>query len=377
MRSRSSALPQLCTSSPSTLRAELRPRYRGGLVTVRFWLLLLAALVGALAYLDNLVWVFVPVYSALLVLFLAAAWSWWCARHLRIFRETREEALGVGQQLVERFILENDSGLPIRLVEIRDHSRVPCTRATRVVSLAPRQVISWESSRRLSSRGRYELGPTELRVADPLGLFPRQLVQASRDTLVVYPALVPIAGRSLPGGVGCGDVLILLDLRRENHRGDGPDGSLESAMTVAASVAHTAASQGRSVALATSDRHLSRIPSGRGTLQERNLMDYLATASADGKVAFSDLVRREMGAWHGRGGIVLITPDQSSKWVEDAAAGSLPGQRALAIFLDPAGLSARVRSRVPARWQLALDLWVVQHGDDLGRLDTRHGRAVI
>ncbi|MGC1185023.1 MAG: hypothetical protein WBA31_07725 [Candidatus Dormiibacterota bacterium] len=359
------------------MRAELRPRYRGGLVPFQCWLLLLAALVGALAYLDNLVWVFVPVYSALLVVSLAAAWSWWCARHLRIFRETREGALGVGQQLVERFILENDSGLPIRLVEIRDHSRVPGTRASRVVSLAPRQVISWESSRQLSSRGRYELGPTELRVADPLGLFPRQLVHASRDTLVVYPALVPIAGRSLPGGVVSGDILILLDLRHENHRGQGPDGSLECAVTVAASVAHTAAAQGRSVALATSDKHLSRIPSGRGALHERNLMDYLASAADDGKSPFAEIVRREMEAWHGRGGVVLITPDRGSEWVEEAAAGSRPGQRALAVFLDPAGFSTRVGSRAPAQWQLALDLWVVQQGDDLGRLDTRHGRAVI
>jgi uncharacterized protein (DUF58 family) len=359
------------------MRSELRPRYRGGLVAPRSWLLVFAALAGAMAYLDNLVWVFVPIYAAVLVVLLAATWSWWCARHLRLFRETGEGAWGVGEQLVERFILENDSGLPIRLVEVHDHSRVPGSRATRVVSLAPRQIVSWESTRRLSFRGRYELGPTELRVADPLGLFPRQLVQATSDTVVVYPALVPIPGRSLPGTAKLGPLLVLLDLRRESHRGNGPDGSLECAVTVAASVAHAAAAQGRSVGLATSDRQLTRIPCGRGELHDRNLMDYLATASDNGKVPFADLVRRELQGWGGRGGVVLITPDCGSEWVEEAAAGSVLGERALAIFLDPAGFSSRLRSRLPAQWRLAVDLWVVHHGDDLSRLDTLHGRAVI
>jgi len=367
------------------------------------------ALAGALAYLDNLVWVFVVIYSAVLVVLLAAAWSWWCGRHLRLFRETREGARVVGQQLVERFTLENDSGLPIRVVEVRDHSRVTGPRATRVVSLAPRQIVTWEMTRRLSSRGRYELGPTELTVADPFGLFPRRLTQPTTDTLVVYPALVAIPGRSLPGGASdftlrqqlnaaagtpeprrpgarteagaptplASDLLVLLDLCRESHRGDGPDGSLEYAVTVAASVAHAAAGQGRAVSLATSDQQLGRIPAGRGELHDRNLLDYLATARANGTLPFSELVAREMTSWRGRGGVVLITADAGPEWVAAAAAASAPGARALAIFLDPAGFSSQATTKLSARWRLVLDLWVVRHGDDLSRLDALHGRAVV
>ncbi|MGC2191089.1 MAG: hypothetical protein WA751_02015 [Candidatus Dormiibacterota bacterium] len=367
------------------------------------------ALVGALAYLNNLVWVFVLIYSAVLVAMLAAIWSWWCGRHLRLFRETREGARVVGQQLVERFTLENDSGLPIRLVEVRDQSRVPGSRATRLVSLAPRQIVTWESTRRLASRGRYELGPTELRLADPFGLFPRRLTQPTSDTLVVYPALVAIPGRSLPGGTPdhlprCGaaptgqepapsgrwtrspgraplpsstDLLVLLDLCRQSHRGQGPDSSLEYAVTVAASVAHAAAGHGRAVALATSDRKMGRFPAGRGELHDRNLMDYLATVSDDGTLPFSALVAQEMTGWRGRGGVVLITADGDPEWVEAVAAASAPGERALAIFLDPAGFSSQVATKVPAKWRLVMDLWVVHHGDDLSRLDSLHGQAVV
>jgi uncharacterized protein (DUF58 family) len=366
-------------------------------------------LAGALAYLDNLVWVFAVIYSAVLVVLLAAVWSWWCGRHLRLFRETREGARVVGQQLVERFTLENGSGLPIRLVEVRDHSRVPGSRATRVVSLAPRQIVTWESTRRLASRGRYELGPTELRVADPFGLFPRRVTQPASGTLVVYPALVAIPGRSLPGGAAdhsarstaaavgrepaprrrgsnspgrtqfrsSTDLLVLLDLCRRSHRGEGPDSSLEYAVTVAASVAHAAAAHGRSVALATSDQLMGRIPAGRGDLHDRNLLDYLATACDDGTVPFSELVAHEMTSWRGRGGVVLITADVSPEWVEAAAQASAPGERALAIFLDPAGFSSQAATKVPAQWRLVMDLWVIHHGDDLSRLDAVHGQAVV
>ncbi len=354
--------------------------------TPRIWLLGALALTGALAYLDNLVWVLVVIYSALLVVLLAAAWSWWCGRHLRLFRETREGVWVVGEQLVERFTLENDSGLPIRLVEVHDHSRVPGARTSRVVSLAPRQIVSWESSRRLAARGRYELGPTELRMADPFGLFPRQLTQTTSNTLVVYPAMVAIPERSLPGGsaehssrgrASSSDLLVLLDLCRRSHRGEGPDSSLEYAVTVAASVAHTAATRGRAVALATSDRHLGRIPAGRGELHDRTLLDYLATARDDGTLAFSALVTQEMVTWRGRGGVVLITPDRSPEWVGAVAAASAPGERALAIFLDPSGATGQPPTKVPAQWKLVVDLWVVHHGDELSRLDALHGQAVV
>ncbi|MGH7643363.1 MAG: DUF58 domain-containing protein [Candidatus Dormibacteria bacterium] len=384
------------------MRASLRPQGTG---VGRGWILGTLALAGALAYLENLVWIFLLIYSGALVVLLAAVWSWWCGRHLQLIRETRDGARVVGEQLVERFTLENDSGLPIRLVEVRDRSCVPGARATRVVSLGPRQVVSWESTRRLSSRGRYELGPTELRVADPLGLFPRRLTQPTRDTVVVYPALVAIPEKSLPGaahqpprwhpasshpssraagrdrsqpfGSAATELLILLDLGRGSHRGEGSDSSLEYAVTVAASVAHAAASHGRAVGLSTSDRQLGRIPAGRGELHDRNLLDFLATARADGASPFAELVAQEMTSWRGRGGVVLITADSGEEWVAAAAAASAPGERALGIFLDPAGFLGLAVTKVPARWQLVLDLWVVHHGDDLARLDARHGQAVV
>jgi uncharacterized protein (DUF58 family) len=319
-----------------------------------------------------------------------------------------------GEQLVERFTLENRSGLPIRLVEVRDLSPLPGAGATRVFSLAPRQIATWDSSRWLKSRGRYELGPTELRVADPFGLFPRRLTLPGSNTLVVYPCLVPVPCRSLPAAPAsppvdrprgreiagpkplrpvprarhqpqtsvspsppASDLLILLDLRQASHRGEGHDSSLDYAVTAAASVAHAAAGHRRAVALATSDGRLSRIPAGRGELQDRALLEYLATAQCDGSIPFAELVWREMPGWRGRGGVVLITPDDGQDWVAAVATASAPGSRSLGIFIDPSGFVAQPATKVRAQWRLVMDLWVVHRGDDLSRLDALHGRAVV
>ncbi len=352
----------------------------------------MAALVvaGALAYMDRMVWIFVLIYSVVLVVALAAAWSWWCGRHLRLIRESEEGPKVVGQQLVERFILQNDSGLPIRSVEVRDHSLAGGARAARVVSLAPRQIVTWEVSRRLSSRGRFPLGPTELRMADPCGLFQRRLRWPSAGMIIVHPPLVAIPARSLPGAADpqpgrrrpggrarSQDLLILLDLCRFSHRGEGAESTLEYAVTVAASIAQAAAAQGRAVALSASAEPRVRIPAGRGEIHDRNLLDYLAVATAQGRVRFPRLVLDEMTPWQGRGGVVLITADPTQDWVAAAAAAAAPGQRPLAVLLDPAGLSSGGSVQVPARWRLVLDLWVVRHGDDLARLDTLHGQAVV
>ncbi|MGH7610322.1 MAG: DUF58 domain-containing protein [Candidatus Dormibacteria bacterium] len=395
---------------------------RAGLVGV-------VAAVGFFAYINGVELAFVLVYAAVLVAALGAAWSWWAGRHLVLRRQAAGGTRVVGEELLERFTLENLSGLPVPYVEVRDQAQLTGSGVHRVLSLGPRQAVSWEESGRLSRRGRYLLGPTEIRVVDPFGIFPRRRLVPARDQVVVYPALVPVPdlepgehgpgfersrparGRDLPPNAGgirehdpgdglhrihwistarrgrlisrafdaddSGDLLVLLDLCRHSHRGLAPESSLEYCVTLAASVASQALRRGRTVALCGSDAQARRIPSGRGQLHARALLDFLATAEADGEVGFGDLVRRSLPGWGGRGGVVLVTADTSTDWVEAAAGASRPGHRALGIFVDPAGFSGQDPTPIPAQWRLVLDLWLVRHGDDLGRLNALSGRAVV
>jgi uncharacterized protein (DUF58 family) len=374
----------------------------------RVGVLALLVVVGGLACAGGMVWALLPVFVALLLTVLAAFWSWWCGRHLQLLREAGEEAAVVGQELVQRFTLENDCWLPVGSLEVQDRSELGDAGVERSLSLGPHQTVSWETSTRLRRRGRYQLGPTELRVRDPLGLLQRRLTLPGGGHLVVYPALVavpdpgqddapaPPGGARVPIALGWspgpaaaprrrstdrrpqgGELLLLVDLESRSHWRRGSDSSLELAISLAASLAHTASRQGRAVALSAWGRELKRIPAARGKLHQRALLDYLATAGADGAVPFAELVRRELASWRDRGRVVLITPNQGSEWVAAVATASRPGNRALGILIDSSELSGQTPSGVPAERRLVLDLWVVRRGDDLARLDTLAGRAVV
>jgi hypothetical protein len=46
-------------------------------------------------------------------------------------------------------------------------------------------------------------------------------------------------------------------------------------------------------------------------------------------------------------------------------------------LIDSSEFSGQTPSGVPAERRLVLDLWVVRRGDDLTRLDTLAGRAMV
>ncbi len=107
-------------------------------------------------------------------------------------------------------------------------------------------------------------------------------------------------------------------------------------------------------------------------------MERLALAQADGQVALGDILYRHIPAWRTRGNIVLVTSDPSGEWVEAMAAGSQPGRKAVAIYIDARSFqSSEQTTAIPAQWRLVMDIWTIRQGDDLSRLDPVVGRAVV
>ena len=154
-----------------------------------------------------------------------------------------------------------------------------------------------------AQRGVHELGPVEVALRDPFGVARRRQLLGDTDTLVVYPPVhrltvgLPLRGltgtgggaQSRPGATGDElatvreyvhgddlrkvhwsttahrgqfmvrqdespqrpDATIVLDVRATAHRGVGPDGSLETAATAAASVCYHVAERGFDAALVT------------------------------------------------------------------------------------------------------------------------------
>ncbi|MHB8393567.1 MAG: DUF58 domain-containing protein [Candidatus Dormibacteria bacterium] len=393
-------------------------------------LLAVVVVAGFFAFINGVQLAFAVVYSAVLVTWLSLGWSLWVSRGISFSRQAPGGTQMVGELFSQRFTVANRSGLPISLMEIRDMAGFPGYVASRGLSLKGHQEVAWGSEVKLLARGRYALGPTEIRLYDPFGLFPRRIRFSPEGSVLVYPAIYHMPDlaflgahpgldsdrggrpRDLPPSASGirehdpsdginrihwistarkgrlmsrtfdaeegADLLVALDLRRGLHRGSAPESSLEYAVTLAASVAHGALRHGRAVSLLATDRANTNIPSGRGEAQERMIMESLALAEADGNVGIGEILPRHLPAWRSRGNLVLITSDLSGEWVEAIAAGSRPGRRAVAIFVDAKSFEdAPEPSRLPAEWRLVLDIWTIRRGDDLARLDPVVGRAVV
>lgn len=392
-------------------------------------LLAVVVVTGFFAYITGVTLAFVPVYAAVLVALLAAIWIWWIERNLIFERSSPGGTHMVGELIRQRLSLSNSGWLPVTMAEVEDRSGLPGDHPPVGVSLGPRETISWEEEIRLQLRGRYQLGPTEVRVSDPFGLFHRTLSQPPRGSILVYPALHPLpaigfAGampgreserggrpRDLPPSASGvrehdpadginrihwvstarqgrlmsrtfdaeegADVLVVLDLRRGLSVGEGPNSSLEYAVTLAASVAHAGLGRGRAVSLLGTSRVLTSIPAARGPAQEQMILEALALCQADGQLGLEQVLPRHLPAWRSRGNVVVVTSDSSGGWVESVAAASQPGQRAVAIFVDPATFGPHPSTtRIPPQWRLVLDLWAVRRGDDPGSVDPVLARAV-
>ncbi|WP_344285166.1 DUF58 domain-containing protein, partial [Actinomadura napierensis] len=207
-----------------------------------------------------------------------------CARRLEPPR------LPVGHETRVDLRLENVSRLPSGLLLVED--RVPYALGGRARFVLDR--IESQGSRELGYRirsdvrGRFRVGPLTVRLADPFGMVELVRSFSMSDTLTVTPAIVPLPATRLTGAWGGGgeslaramsaagedDVApreyrhgddlrrvhwrstarhgelmvrreeqhfqssgtLLLDTRRRAHWGDGPGGSFEQAVSVAASI---------------------------------------------------------------------------------------------------------------------------------------------
>ena len=385
---------------------------------------LLAVLVvtGFFAFINGVRAAYIVVYAIGLLLLLGAAWSWWALRHVAFTRQTPSGPFTVGDVFEEHFVVENRSALPLPLCEIHDQSHLAGYQASRALSLGPRDRRAWDVRGRFTTRGRHAVGPTELRISDPFGLFPRSLRVSARSSVLVFPPVHPVPGllaptgragleslragrpRDIPPNVSGvrehdpadgmnrihwvstarrgrlmsrvfdaeegADVLIALDLAAGMQAGTAPDSALDYAVTLAASVAHGALERGRAVALVTNDRALTVLAPARGGAQEQRVLEHLALVQDDGRLAFGALLQRHLPPWRGRGSVVLVTNSRTSQWVEVVGATSVAGERAVAICVDLATFDASGPPlRVPPQWRLVLDLWIVRRGDDLGHLE--------
>ncbi len=295
-------------------------------------------------------------------------WTRSAARSIRLRRRLRSHQVTVGDEVQEDFQLINTSRLPILYVEIDDHSELPGYQASVAESLAPRQRKRWRSQGAAGRRGLYRLGPIDLRIGDPFGIFASEQRVNVRSTIVVYPPISIMADVEIPAGsmVGTsrssirthqvtsdaggirefqpGDPLkrihwlssarraqllvkefdleptaslwIALDLDRAVQVGHGDESTEEYGVKIVSSLAHQFIRDNKPVGFAALSRQTSYlIEPQKGLKQLWRILETLAVVQATGTAPFHEFLSSHAPALGRGASLVAITPSADPRWL--------------------------------------------------------------
>ncbi|MEX1177568.1 MAG: DUF58 domain-containing protein [Nitriliruptor sp.] len=233
----------------------------------------------------------------------AAVFVWSTSASLTATRLVRPGRIHFDAEADCEVTVRNTGRLPTATLELRDELPVSLGGggSVTVPPLAPGARTTLTTRLRGHQRGRFDLGPLQVRFRDPFGLVSRSRSLPGTAELVVYPPVwalpsgLALGGASSAGGEGSsrplasgedrstvreyvqGDDLravhwastahrgklmvrqaeapqdpravILLDIRAERHHGHGPSASIETAVAAAASATFHLADRGRGVVL--------------------------------------------------------------------------------------------------------------------------------
>lgn len=343
----------------------------------------------------------------------------------------------VGEVLQAIYRVENRDRWGKPWVECWNESTLPASLPGRVIGIPARSTRQWLAKVTLTRRGSYRLGALRVRTGDPFGLFQSEMTVGSATSVVVFPEVValphwrlppsPIDGTTrtsrryeaatpLVGGVRpyvhgdainrihwlssarhgelhvkefdleqAADLWILLDLDRRVHAGVGNEASVETAVTIAASVALRTLSDNRSVAMTASARRSVVHQPDRGPRVEQKLLHLLANVQADGNESLAEALTATLPQLRRGVTLCLITGSTDRAWVRGLSALRRRGVGALVILLDRSSFIG-VDDDIHARAEMAavrhalaeydIEHRLVRRGDDIaeaigGRVRTR------
>lgn len=325
----------------------------------------------------------------------AGCYLW--VRHLgtgiTIERLRRYEWRQVGDVIEERFVLHNDSYVPLLWAEVQDFSNLPGYAASRGVGLAARASTGWTTAGICRRRGVYTLGPLKLVLGDPFGLFRVEMEHRFTQEFVVYPSVARLPTLVTPRGEArgsaranrhsleftttasavrpyvpgdalnrihwrstarrsygdseqifvkdfdlepSGDLWILLDMDAAVQAGAETESTEEYAVVLAASLTDQMLRDNQSVGLITYTDHLVLIPPQRSYAQLWEILRVLADAHAVQPhplpalfAAFQTAMDRGLSA-------AIITASTDPAWVTAASDLLRHGVHCTALLIDAA-----------------------------------------
>jgi uncharacterized protein (DUF58 family) len=309
------------------------------------------------------------------------------ARQVAARRKLIFAAVQVGDVLEEHLSLENRSPLPVLWAEFIDRSNLPGYTLGSVRAADPASTVNWRASAVCARRGLFTLGPWELRLGDPFGIFRVRQVYAAQHELLVYPPLAPLPPQLLPNNSLLGDhrrlrqpvhaetlsatttrryaagdplrhihwptsarrdalytkifepeatstVWLVPDLDPQVQLGQGADSTEETLVLLMGSLADHLLRRGLSVGMLAQAEsvHVLRPQAGRG--QVWPVLRALAPLHATSPFALGPALARLGPSLPVRDRVVVITPSLDTHWTQ-ALAGAAHRTGIEAIVLDP------------------------------------------
>ena len=130
------------------------------------------------------------------------------------------------------------------------------------------------------------------------------------------------------------DVWILLDLQRDVHVGEGDDGTEETAVMIAASIARYFITANRSVGMIEYGDDLRVDNPDRGANHYTRILESLALARAVGEVPLTRLLLEESRSFGRHTTVVAVTPSSDDEWALALMSLQARGVKVAAVLLE-------------------------------------------
>ena len=252
-------------------------------------------------------------------------------------------------------------------MHVEDMGTVPGV-PSEVMGMPLRGSRNWTTlGTRAQTRGRFHWGPLRLTGSDPFGLFKTQRIVGEMREMVVYPAPFPLNDFVISSSEESGDapeyratsqftpnvvsvrrytigdslnrihwkssaklnrlmvkefetevqsdLSLLLDLNRDVQLGEGIDGTEETGVTIAASIARFLLGYDNGLGFSAMGDTEYSIPGGTGDKHLWRILEALALCRAEGRTPMQELLALQGARSGRRTGIIAITPS-----VDDALA---------------------------------------------------------
>lgn len=124
---------------------------------------------------------------------------------LKIDRDINYGWKQVGDSLLERISLENNSWLPCLWVDIDDHSNMRDYEISMIAEVGGWRYRNWHSQGYCNYRGLFSLGPVTLKSEDPFGVYEVSVDYSGKVNMMVVPPIVPLPEIDIASGGRVGE----------------------------------------------------------------------------------------------------------------------------------------------------------------------------